>query len=136
MGGGGELARISPPKNFWKNIPPLPEGYSLANSAPKIRKNVIFPPKSGQFFGFPPKWQFFRFPPPKKKKNFGCSPTYAIKYAQFINENNFSGNESTGSAISVYFLKLCEIFKNFQKIFISLNKMYSCQTFPYSRIFV
>ena len=41
---GGELARISPPKIFWKNIPPLQEGHSLANSPPKIRKNVIFPP--------------------------------------------------------------------------------------------
>ena len=42
---GGELARISPPqKNFWKNIPPLQEGHSLANSPPKLRKNVIFPP--------------------------------------------------------------------------------------------
>ena len=34
-----------------------------------------------------------------------------IKYAQFINENSFSGSESTGNAISVYFLKLREIFK-------------------------
>ena len=46
MGGGGELARISPPpkKIFGKIFPPLQEGHSLANSPPKIRKNVIFPP--------------------------------------------------------------------------------------------
>ena len=58
------------------------------------------------------------------------------KYAKFINENSFFWSESTGNAISIYFLKLREIFKNFQKIFIGLNKMYSCQTFPFSRIFV
>ena len=45
-----------------------------------------------------------------------------IKYAKFINENRFSWSESTGNAISVYFLKLCKNFKNFQKIFIGLNK--------------
>jgi len=44
------------------------------------------------------------------------------RYAKFINKNNFSWSESTGNAISVYFLKLCEIFKNFQKFFISLDK--------------
>ena len=59
-----------------------------------------------------------------------------IQYSKFINENSFSWSESTSNAISVYFFKLREIFKNFQKIFISLNKIYSSQTFPYSRIFV
>ena len=59
-----------------------------------------------------------------------------IKYAKFINENRFSWSESTGNAISVYFLKLHENLKNFQKTFIGLNKMYSSQTFTYPRIFV
>ena len=59
-----------------------------------------------------------------------------MKYAKIINENRFSWSEGTGNAISVYFLKLDENLKNFQKNFIGLNKMYSSQTFPYSRIFV
>ena len=44
--GGGSWLGYPPPqkKIFWKNIPPLQEVHSLANSPPKLRKNVIFPP--------------------------------------------------------------------------------------------
>ena len=68
MGGGGELARISPPpkKNFWKNIPPLQEGHSLANSPLKLEKTLYSPLKVVNFSDSPPKIAIFQIPPPKK----------------------------------------------------------------------